>query len=551
MDRSGRRTLFHVLLICAVILLVNGNTLFFGFSIDDYPLIVNNSFVRNTANIPRLLSPAYFPEAGQFSYRPVETLSYIIDYRLSGLNPFGYHVHNLLLALAGALLLYAYVRIASGSPHTALLSALVFAVHPVNSEAISAVSYRNDPQVLVFALTALCLHARAARVSAPVRRHLLSALSLTALAAALLTKESALAIAGFLLLHEYALERRSLPGSLKAAWPFITLTAVFLILRFTLLRAPQETYPEPLAERLYIVPRIFLLELRQLFFPYPLRAYYQFHIPEELFTGTTVLLYLVLVSVCAAYAFLFIRKPVSLQAHYAIFAFGWVLLSLVLVSNIYPLAWPYVEKYLYIPSAGLSVFLGYIAWRYCAPAGRPRIPALIALGAVLALTGLYSAGHNYGWSSQLTYWQTAYRNARNPLVCYNLANSLAAAGRHGEAESLYKCAITNHPRVYKRRAFRNVTPLAHCNLGALYLERGNTDKARNHFEKALSRIPDLTPASVGAAVSSYKQGDTNSALRYADNVLQVEPDNPACLYIRGQLTDQTDSGGQRPEKQEK
>ena len=525
-SRSLSQTGIHLFLLGATILLVNVNSLFFDFCIDDFRLFVDNPFVHSLRNIPLVFSRKYFALANEFSYRPVETLSYFLDYALFGLRPAGYHVHNLVLELLNGWLVYGFIRLATGNLSVALLAGLIFAVHPAHSETVSAVSYRNDPQVLLFGLLSLCLYVRARRKGTGLHW------SLLCLIPAFLAKESAVTFAGFVLLYEYTFGGQPLRESLRRSLSFFLLTAVFVAARFSVLRAPVEHYLETITERLQIVPRVMFMELRQLFLPFPLYGYYQFAIQNGPSSAAwLLLLYLGVGVIYLVYLLCFIRGPRTVFQRYALFSFGWVLLGLIPVSNIYPLAWPYVEKYIYIPSVGVCLFYGYLAWRYLERRAQEAKPSRLVVLSLLVLAGLYSAEHNYTWSNELNYWATASRRSINPLVCYSLGAALMREGENAAAEYWFQRAIEEHPRVFKQRAFRNIVPLAYCNLGALHLDRGEPGRARGFFARALELKPDLLPAAVGVAVSAFRAGDRQAARRACSRVLRLDPGNRFCRRL--------------------
>jgi len=517
----------HLVLIAVAAVAVNANTLSFRFCLDDFRLFVRNPFVHDLKNLPQVFSADYFRLSDEFSYRPVETISYFLDYALFGLDPRGYHAHNLLLETAACLLLYWFLRLATGNAAVALLSTLFFAVHPVHSEPVSAICYRNDPQVLVFSLLALCLHVRNRRIAAAL-----------CAVPALLAKESALTLPVFAVLYEYLLAKRTALAAVKRSWPLLLITAAYAVARFTWLKAPSEHYLETAAERLQIAPRTILLALRHLVFPYPLRAYYHFSLWPGHLLWVTILLWLVVIAIYAGYGLLLLRAaraapPPGHGKNLVLFGTGWVLASLVPVSNLYPLAWPYVEKYLYIPSVGVCLLAGFLAWNYLERKrrlGQTRT-ARIILAALLLLLGTYSAAHNYAWSGELNYWSVAARTAPDPLVSYSLGTALQQRGRYDEAERWLRRAVHDHPHLFKHQAFSNLVPLAWCNLGALYLDRGRPEEASRYFRHALELRPDLLPAAVGAAVSAYRRGDLAAARAACRRVLELDPGNHFCRQM--------------------
>jgi len=134
------------------------NSLQSGFVYDDIGVIEDNYFIRTLHNIPKIFSKDYFHLSNELSYRPVVTLSYFADWAIWQLNPSGYHLTNVLLHAINGVLLYflafRLIRVRS----VALLSAVLFSIHPCGTETVNAISYREDLFVVLFTLiSCLCL----------------------------------------------------------------------------------------------------------------------------------------------------------------------------------------------------------------------------------------------------------------------------------------------------------------------------------------------------------------------------------------------------------
>ncbi len=147
-----------VLLIVGVVAAVYAPALHHAFQYDDYWKILNNPSVRD----PRLLREDF--ELGHYSEaatRLLPNLSFALDYAWFKLQPFGYNRFDLLLHLCNVLLVFALARVLSvrlggATPHFAWLSAALFGVHPLNSEAVYYCNARPNLMVATFYLGALC-----------------------------------------------------------------------------------------------------------------------------------------------------------------------------------------------------------------------------------------------------------------------------------------------------------------------------------------------------------------------------------------------------------
>jgi len=158
-------------LIIVLTCLAYANALTNSFIWDDFLLIVTNDFVHSWDNVPLLLSPEYITDtaemqhlgetaigSGELSYRPVNTLTFFLDYGAWGLNPFGFHLTNLLLHTANGILLFFFIRKISKNHTAAILTALLFTLHPVNSETVAVINFREDLLIVFFCLISFLIH---------------------------------------------------------------------------------------------------------------------------------------------------------------------------------------------------------------------------------------------------------------------------------------------------------------------------------------------------------------------------------------------------------
>ena len=131
------------------------NTLPNTFVFDDIYVISGNYFIRDWKNFWGLFTSKYFAASGELSYRPVVTLSYFVDYSLWHLNPMGYHLTNIILHTLNSTILFFLVQRMVRNTPLAFLASLFFACHPVLSEAVNAISYREDLLCCYFLLPPL------------------------------------------------------------------------------------------------------------------------------------------------------------------------------------------------------------------------------------------------------------------------------------------------------------------------------------------------------------------------------------------------------------
>ena len=189
--------------LCGIVLAAYSNSFGTGFVFDSAPIVLKDPRIRTVSaeNLGLIFSRDYFwPHAsGVGVYRPVTTLSLLLNYAVlgNGANPSGYHWVNLLLHVINVWLVFALAARLFGRDRPALLAAALWAVHPIDTEAVTNVVNRTDLLAAMAVLSGLLLYARSLDAGKGVRYR--SALALFAVAAAgMFSKESGVAIAGML-----------------------------------------------------------------------------------------------------------------------------------------------------------------------------------------------------------------------------------------------------------------------------------------------------------------------------------------------------------------
>jgi protein O-mannosyl-transferase len=228
-------------------LIVFSNTLANGFVYDDHYLIINNRSLQDEDYLSRVFTPAPqdSPVTGSGKtnagfvayYRPFTRALFAINYRVFGLDAFGWHAVNLALYIASITLVFLLLvritrRIEVAGPAT-----LLFALHPIHSETVSWVNCLVETLHAVFFLMAFLLFV-CRRQSEHRHRWLLFAGSILAAICAMLSKETAITlpilVAGYILFIEDSSEnlRLRIQSAFQATLPFLAVIAIYLLLRF-------------------------------------------------------------------------------------------------------------------------------------------------------------------------------------------------------------------------------------------------------------------------------------------------------------------------------
>jgi len=442
------------LFLAAITLAVFWPTLSARFVYDAVLQIKTGDFIHDPWNwLPVLSGRVLAMDVLDFN-RPAHLASLMLDAAVWGREPFGYHLTSVLLHAANVVMVWAVgqasrlstqgvesqPRQAEGLSYN-VIAALLFAVHPLVTEAVCEPTFREDLLVAACTLGALLLAMRHDPATPGIDRwRALACAGLCLLAVA--SKESGIAAPAVLAVYWW-LFRRDEP---RAFWHLAlaggTVAAIaFLAARFLLepetsaIFEAKPQYPGgSFAAAMAIEPRILALYAQLVVLPVNLCADYGIYSVRHLPLPVA----LAILAVLTAAATFAIRADRRMALAVAL-----IVLPLVPVSNLFPIYRAAADRYMYLPMAGVALAVG---WLLDGPwlAARPRLreKALIAAMAAVALLGYGCIERQKVWASPLALWEDTFR--KHPLA-YTAASGLGEAlrdvGRLPEAERASREAI--------------------------------------------------------------------------------------------------------------
>jgi hypothetical protein len=463
-----RRAVWITLLVLAAVTLgVYAVSLFNGFVLDDEVIIVKNPLTMALSNIHTVL---FSPDLIKPYYRPLNRATYLLDYWIFGMSPMWYHAANILIHILNVVLLYTVARRILLSQGAAFVVALLFAVHPVNSEAVNFVSTRNTLLSLFFSLASFLafMHAK----ERGLRWLLFSALLFFC---GLLSKETAFMLIALIALYILL----PLPGAvpekerrnLLSLLPYLFFTVVYFVMRIYSLHGmmgisiPDVGLLSRLARNYHIIPQY----IRLLLFPADLTVCH--NIPEgSLFSP--LWFFLVWMALLVA-----IGLVVRWRNKVLLFGLAWCSLNYLPIANIVPIpSEPMTERFLYLPAVGVFLAAGAgFAW-LSYHTNRKRIAwALVAVVAILF--AVVTICRNLDWKDEYSLFASAVRkNPASPEAHYNLGTALREKGDLSAARQEWEIALKLNPG--------NSDAL--IQMGTLEATRGNLQKAEQYYIAALN-----------------------------------------------------------------
>ena len=540
--------LLYISLILIISIAIYSNTLKNGFVYDDRFTIVENIFIKDWKNLPELFSKTYFSRSGEETYRPIVTLTYFIDYSLWGLKPFGYHLTNLLIHSANVVLVYLFALLLLNNPLNplllrgnrwiAFLTALLFSIHPIQAEAVNAISFREDLLAVFFLLPSFILYIKlkAQRLKFKAFSFQLSAISYVLYLLALLSKEMAvtfpLLLTGYhlcftqdknLISHRGTEAQRTTTPFFNHISGYVVVTLIYLFLYLVPFSNPKpeiRLHPDFLT-RLLTLPKIIVQYLWLIIAPYELNAEHIVRFSKSLIEPSTLFSILILIG---------LGIGVSLLAkNYKRDVFGvwWFFVSLLPVLNIIPIGNIMAERYMYLPFVGVSIFFSiwlvscYHTLRGNKFLARGQIPSvgtrgLIAITTVsVLLLGIRTHLRNMDWKDGLTLWsKTIIASPESARAHNNLGFLYEELGWIDDAIKEYMAALNLNSDLL----------LTYINLGNIYVKQGRLDEAIKEYLTALKIKPDDAEIHNNLGLAYAIQGDMDKAIHEFKITLKLKPD---------------------------
>lgn len=511
----------RIALMVAVSAIVYANSLFNQFTFDDDVYIVRNPVVTNLS-VKGLFEPAKANTTHRF-FRPMTFASYQLNWALGGVRPFGYHLVNLLLHTAVTLLLFLVLKtllekISQGAT-IAWVTALLFAVHPIHTEAVASIVGRSELLAAGFLLAAWLLHLRDWPVG-----------SLACFALALLSKESAIVFVPLALAGDYA------RGKLKPLLRYVVIAGVAAVYVASLWKAqgfaektlflnnPLATLPPDL--RVLNALRIAWRYLALLVYPATLSCDYSYnsiqlyatwrHLAPALIASTVVF---------AIWIWAFWAKRMAWFLAGAIYFAGWAVTANVL----FPTGTIMGERLAYLPSAGFCL-LAVLLWSQLERQRAKLAWALLFL-AVAALS-VRTVIRTRDWRDNFTLFSAGVRAVPdNAKLLDGLGGEYIMRGRRDLASPYLDAAFRIYPHVPEanEQDFRIVY------LAMDSTKAGETNDALEFLNVEIRRSPQFSPAWSARGVVHYNMRDSLAARRDAQNALRLDPGNLQAEYLLNAL----------------
>lgn len=554
---------------------------------DDPDFYKNWTALYRFDNLGRLLG-GLVPVQHVGVYRPLRSVIQLVIFDLFGsTNLVGYHAVSLLIHLSSVVAIYLMVALLTKQRLVATITALIFGLHPIHTEAISYLTTSIDVTgtMLLFWSVYAYLKFREEK-KYPTYWFWFSVL-LGWLA--FFTYEMTLVLPLLLLLlewHRANFDFKPAIQKIKIHWPYWLGVVTLVVVRQIIGVGERSLTPDPsqsnLMVRMFTMGKAVVKYLYLLIAPFDLNVFHKINLTTTLAEPKALLAWLAVVSLFVL-TIIFIKKLKLVGI-----GLLWFFIALLPVSNVIPTGIIMAEKYMYLASFGISLIWGIVIV-FLLTNTKKMIPVLGAI-VLVAVAGSYGAktyARNFDWYSNQTIWQATldkrpdygrvysnlgfsyyyqkdYKKAlelfeqakalepKLPLIYHNLGNV------YDELEK-YDLAIENFQRALELRSFgeyynyaetyNNMAIVyqklndfdravesykraleidpnyfrAYSNLGVIDLTNQDYQQAQADFEKALAINPNMAQAHYGLATALVNLGQTDQAIEHYQRSIQLDP----------------------------
>ncbi|MCP5463206.1 MAG: tetratricopeptide repeat protein [bacterium] len=548
------------------------------FLFDDPDIILNNKAIRDIFNLKSVLLTNYWHSiANAGLYRPLVFFTYALDYHFWGKEPAGYHISNLIFHLITCWILYSVFARFLKSRRIAFAGALLFAAHPVHTEAVTGIVGRAEVLMALFFLLGwlLFLKSESTIIDSPsgkiniFKRNLM--LSAGCYFLALCSKENAVVLPVILISlllrwdHNKSFYQR-IENILRVGFLYFVPLCIYLAVRWSVIGSfsPQGTeqffHNVSSSSVFFTMMRVFLMYGKLLLVPTNLLCSYRLTALSSSLFEWRVLFSLVGVIIWFCAALRYFKSGCKGQ-----FGLFFILVSLLPVSNIIRIGDIMAERFLYLPSVGFVLFAAEMWCKTVCGRSLEKNNKFYLMNALLLLCALaFCLGtikRNAEWRTGIIFWKTTLRDIPDSNSGYfNLAVCYREKGAPEMAIKVLKRSLEIHPNHIPTRIFlaemyysagqyenairENTVVLdrgehqsvVYKNLALNYIKLQDYEKAREYCMRGIEQASDAQNALYHTLVRIYlNTGDMNNALFFALKAVEYDQSDVMGYILSGDI----------------
>jgi len=491
--------------------LVYSDSFLNSFHLDDFVGIVNNYSIRDLSH----LSDMWAHEPTRF----VTSLTFAFNYKLGGFNVIGFHLLNLMIHVATAVLVWQLINLISSKDRWLSFStAAIFLVHPLATQSVNYLYQRGVLLVAFFYVLSLVLYIK----SIQEKKKALYAASLLCVILSFFCKENAVSLPVMIVLYQwYFGEEEKFPWKRIGPY-FLTLLVfpiVWLMPRLSTIKDFFHGTSNGMSVTDYALTqsRVILTYLKLLIVPLHQRIEYDYTLVTRLDVPT--FLSISLIGALIAIAFV-------LRQRFRLMSFGvlWFFLTLMPESSFWPNNDLVYEHRAYLPLVGFAIFLSTLIFSLFN--GDKRSVAIRILFIFLLVYSILTYQRNQVWRDELSLWDNTVHESPRSWRAY--LNRGAAYQNQGDLDH----ALADYNMII---GLGRLDPIALSNRGLIFATKGYPDLAMANYNLAIQIEPSYMGAYNNRGMLYAQEGKTDLALADLNKAMQEIRDNPWLYRSRGLL----------------
>ena len=539
-----RKYVFTAVSLFIILLAIYSNSFYGEWHYDDFANIVDNPHIQMKSfswpEIKQCISGIYQDKLS----RPLSYLSFAINYRLGGMDVFGFHVINLIIHYLSSIFLFLFIyntlklplvrdKYSTIAYPVALLATLFWAIHPLFVTSVTYIVQRMASLAAMFYILSMHFYLKAR--TAKITGHsiaLFCGCFLSGLAS-LLTKENAVMLPVSIVLFDLILiqgiskENVTRFGKILVI-PVLLISMIGLIYTggFSNAFSGYEIRDFSMVQRLLTEPRVILFYITLLFYPIGSRLtlIYDISVSRSLFEPWTTIPSILLIALIIGFAFYIAKKRPVIS-----FCILFFFLNHLIEGSIIPLELIYEHRnylpamLLFIPLAEFIIYvLNYFSYKR-------TIQLVIAAGVVIIILGEGDITYNRNKivSDDFLLWMDNIE--KSPELSRPHANLGRIYFNYGEKAK----ALQEYETAMKLNRFGNtvIRAVQESNLGLYYFEEGQDDLAMSYFKRSSEFLPDYIYNITYPVKIKLRQNRINEALQMIQAKYDKYPNNREIVQL--------------------
>lgn len=519
------KTYLGLVIAFAMTLIVFLPTLHNGFVSWDDPLYIHENILIKEFSQDQLVNLFKTPYLA--NYQPLTLFSYAIDFAIGEYDASIYHLHNLVLHLLNAVLVFFLIQLLFKDQSMAFFCAILFGIHPMHVESVAWISGRKDVLYVFYFILALVFYVK--HLSNPKKGWVWYGLALFSFVLSCLAKGQAVVFPAVLILLLLFKRQLTATDLLKTA-PFFAIGLLFglLAMRFQAEAGATDTSPVAGWNRLFVACYTTTAYVLKSIVPFQLSAFHPY--PEMPGGKLPWWMYASIIPIVLL-AFWWLRS--FREDRVMFFGLGFFFITILLLSQIIPVGRSIIsDRYSYLSYLGLFIMIAQWLRSSYDRYGKPvNLTLRVITVAYLVSLSAVTYGRCSVWKNSETLWSDVTKKYPEHFMAYsNLGKHYWDQGNKPLAERAFRdCAERSKQR-----------PECANNLGLFLKNEGRNEEALEALNKAVQTDSTYYPALLNRGVLLSEMGRNKEALRDMNAMVRLNPDTLLSYLFRAIVLERTE-----------